>query len=261
MSILGVAMEAGFLQHYNALAWLLASLSVPWGEGKSMVPELCCDFDAEKGLTKGRSIMSGLRPLNDILGVENIPAYLTRHRNAFQFLSLGAVWQVAVDFRANTVSLYFHVSCPISNIYANGLVELLSQEPREPGDEGSTNGPSPDGNNSSNDPSTSRERVREATSADMRKYLSPEGFTFTVTIGVNTGHVKQVAFGAPELAPKMVPEIGDRLKMFLSTAPRHEEVVVATTWSFETGKEGSLDVKKSYGGALVPLLKDRESTV
>ena len=86
VEVLDIAIKkADLLEPNNSLATLLKSWSKPWGSSLHVVPEQSCDFDAEKGLTKAWAHMGGLRPLDDILSVDGVPAL---HRPTQRHLSL-----------------------------------------------------------------------------------------------------------------------------------------------------------------------------
>jgi hypothetical protein len=102
-----------------------------------------------------------------------------------------------------------------------------------------------------------REEVEE-----MRRFLNPVGFTFAVTMDYSTGEIKRVGVYALKLAPGTYPPMDERLKVFFTQAPSHdEEEVNAIAWSF--GKHGARYVKaeRSYCGGLVPLMRQWNSTM
>ncbi|KAG6994064.1 hypothetical protein G7Y79_00047g082900 [Physcia stellaris] len=77
VEVLDIAVNTGLLEAKNPLATLLKSWSKPWGTSLHVVPEQSCDFDADKGLTKAWAYMGGLRPLDDILSVDGVPASIS----------------------------------------------------------------------------------------------------------------------------------------------------------------------------------------
>ena len=89
-----------------------------------MVPVQFCDFDAERGLVKAWAYMGGLRPLDDILEVENVPGVIRQHRKTFHCLAFEEIRHIGVDFHGGTVNLYFRVKGPISEPMAKTFVEL-----------------------------------------------------------------------------------------------------------------------------------------
>ena len=158
-----------------------------------MVPEQSCDFDAEQGLVKAWAYMGGLRPLDDILDTGNVSDSIKQHRNTFHRLNLKEFRHIAVDFHSGTV-----------NLMAKDLVEIASFSDFSISD-----------------------------MSDMSAFISPDYFTFAVTIKVATGEIKRVAFYALGLPPRTFPDIGERLSTFFTEAPSHdEEDFTAVAWSF-----------------------------
>lgn len=233
--MLEIAVDAGLLESNNSLATLLKSWSEPWGTGVPIVPEQSCDFDAEKGLTKAWAYMGGFRPLDDILGVDGVPASITQHKSTFHALGLNRIRHVAVDLHSDTVNLYFRAPGPLSESQATKLVALASHNSLP---------------------------LKESVLADMQKFLSPEGFTFAVTLDVGTGEIKRVAFYALGLPPVTFPRMDARLCVFFAKAPSYDaELFTAVAWSFGKGDESYVKAEKSYCGGVVPLLKHWKSTL
>ena len=231
VEVLRIAEDAELLNPNNPLIALLDSWSLPWGTNRSMIPEQSCDFDAEQGLVKAWAYMGGLRRLDDILDVSDVPHTISQHRDTFHKLHLQEVRHIAVDFDSDTVNLYFPANGPISETMAKDLVELAGFSDFSTDD-----------------------------LADMPEFLSPESFTFAVTIEVATGEIKRVAFYALGLAPGFSPEIGDRLTTFFREAPSYdEENFTAVAWSFGAGKEKYIKAEKSYCGGVIPLLRKWKS--
>lgn len=235
--MLDIAVNAGLLEPSNSLAALLKSWSKPWGTSLHVVPEQSCDFDAEKGLTKAWAYMGGLRPLDDILSADGVPASITQHKSTFDTLELNFIRHVAVDLHSNTVNLYFRTGPGLlSESQAKDLVALA----------GHTSLP-----------------LKKSLLTDMQNFLSPEGFTFAVTLDVGTGKIKRVAFYALGLPRLTFPQGMDgRLKIFFDEAPsRDAELFTAIAWSFGKGDESYVKAEKSYCGGVVPLLKEWKSTL
>ncbi|KAG6994063.1 hypothetical protein G7Y79_00047g082890 [Physcia stellaris] len=97
----------------------------------------------------------------------------------------------------------------------------------------------------------------------MQRFLSPEGFTFAVTLDVGTGTIKRVAFYALGLPLDTFPQGMDgRLKIFFDEVPsRDAELFTAIAWSFGKSDESYVKAEKSYCGGVVPILKEWKSTL
>ena len=225
----GIAIQAGLLGPDNALARLITSWSLLY-DGK---PEQSCDFDAQKGLTKAWVYMGGFRPLDDILNARDVPESIRRHGPTFHNLGLESVRHVAVDYHSDTINLYFRAPGPITEDQAAKFVRLAGCPP------------------------PARDEFEE-----MRAFLCPTGYTFSVTMTVLTGDIKRVGFYALKLPPNTFPEVGERLKTFFEQAPSYDrEEMNAVAWSYGTGGKKYIKAERSYCGRLVPLLRDWRSAL
>ena len=176
--------------------------------------------------------MGALRPVDNVLDVENVPDMIRQHRETFHRLGFEGIRHIGVDFDGGTVNLYFRVKGPISEPMAKQLVELAGFS------------------------GFSTEDL-----ADMPDFLSLDAFTFAVTIKVATGDIKRVAFYALGLPPNKFPDVGDRLMTFFNKAPSYdEEDFTAVAWSFGKGREKYIKAEKSYCGDVVPLLRSWKSS-
>ena len=231
VKVLSIAEEAGLLNSSNELTLLLNSWAAPWGEDLSKIPEQSCDFDAGQGLAKAWVYMGALRPLDDILSVPKVPMSITKHRSIFHSLGLEEVRHVAVDFHSGTVNFYFRAKGPLTESLAQKLVGLAGFCPFSKDD-----------------------------LADMPAFMSPEYFTFAVTMKIITGEIKRVAFYALGLPPNTFPDVGDRLMKFFEEAPSYDdEDFTAVAWSFGVGGEKYIKAEKSYCGGVIPLLREWKS--
>ena len=224
------AMRAGLIHHGNPLAQLIVS----WTNLYNGAGEQLCDFDSDAGLSKTWVFLQGIRPIDDILNAECVPESIQRHRSDFHALGLNYVRHVAVDWKEDTVNLYFRIKQPINSISISTLTALAGS----------------DGPNA-------------LEMAEMKRYLPADGFTFAVTMALVDGSVHRVAFYAMRLPPGEYPEsIGESLREFLKRAPSYDKQEMnAVAWSF--GKDGGTYVKaeRSYCGDLVDMLKNWGTTM
>ena len=219
----GIAIETGLLEPDNPLV----SLVTTWSSLYDGEPEQSCDFDAQKGLAKAWIYMGGFRPVDDILGASGVPDSIRRHGPTFHNLGLESVRHVAVDYHSDTVNLYFSVPGLVTEGQAAQFVKLAGCLP------------------------PSRNEVDE-----MRTFLRPAGFTFSVTMAVSTGAIKRVAFYALKIPLGTFPEVGERLKAFLEQAPSYDlEEMNGVAWSYGTGGKKYIKAERSYCGKLVPLMR------
>ena len=223
-----VAVRNGLLVPESQLAKLVTS----WSSLYDGTPEQSCDFDSDIGLSKTWVYLGDMRPLDDILSIPGISESIRSHKPLFNKLDLNLVRHVAVDYRKNTLNIYFRAKGPASLQQITEYTILAGANP-----------PGPDLFN------------------EMMKYLSPSGYTFSVTLHADTGAIERVGFYALKLPPGEFPTIDDRLSIFFSTAPSYdEEEMNAIAWSF--GKNGKTYIKaeRSYCGDLVNLMRDWNST-
>ncbi|KAF7877318.1 hypothetical protein EAF04_001001 [Stromatinia cepivora] len=228
-----IASSAGLLSPdiVNTLGKLVTS----WSSLYDGTPEESCDFDAEKGLVKAWVYMGGMRPLDDILGAEGVPESVRQHEERFKELRLEKVRHVAVDYQKQTVNLYFRAQGPISLQQATSFNALAGAEP----------------------PSQSQ-------FVEMNEFLNAVGYTFAVTIRIDSGEIERVGYYAlklPERSAKKWPVINAQLERFVQFAPSYDrEEMNAVAWSFG-GEKRYIKFERSYCGELIPLIKSWGTTL
>ncbi|KAF7885732.1 uncharacterized protein EAF02_004241 [Botrytis sinoallii] len=204
-----IASSAGILS--PDVVSTLGKLVTSWSSLYDGLPEESCDFDAEKGLVKAWVYMRGMRPLSDILSAKGVPESLIQHEERFKALELEKVRHVAVDYQKGTVNLYFRAQGPISLQQATSFNALAGAEP----------------------PSQTQ-------FFEMQEFLNAVGYTFAVTIKVDSGEIERVGYYAlklPDRAAKKWPAINAQLENFVQFAPSYDrEEMNAVAWSLE-GKE------------------------
>lgn len=222
VNLVGLAISGGLLCDNHPLIPLLNSWSSLYA-----TTEQSCDFDTEVGLTKIWVYLGGMRPLGDILNAPHVPESIRGLKPAFDELGLKLVRHVAVDFRSLTVNIYFRAVGPLSLDRANSLLAL------------------------SGSPCLSEKKVME-----MTKFMNPKGFTFAVTVKVDSGEIKRVGIYALRLSPGNFPDIGDRLQKFFKEAKSYDEEMNAIAWSFGAKNSGTyVKAERNYCGGLVELMK------
>ncbi|KAJ8067981.1 hypothetical protein OCU04_003561 [Sclerotinia nivalis] len=224
-----IASSAGLLSPdiVNTLGKLVTS----WSSLYDGTPEESCDFDAEKGLVKAWVYMGGMRPLDDILGAEGVPESLRRHEERFKELRLEKVRHVAVDYQKQTVNLYFRAQGPISLQQATSFNALARAEP----------------------PSQSQ-------FVEMQEFLNAVGYTFAVTIKIDSGEIERVGYYALKL-PERPAKKWPAMERFVQFAPSYDrEEMNAVAWSFG-GEKRYIKFERSYCGELIPLIKGWGTTL
>ncbi|OTA08152.1 hypothetical protein A9Z42_0091200 [Trichoderma parareesei] len=221
------AIAAKLLSPENPMIGIFQS----WSQLYGCLPIQLCDFDAEKGLVKAWLYLSGLRPLDDILGAPGIPATIGLQRDTFLSLQLTHVRYVAVDFKSQTINLYFRAPGPLTLEQATRYAALAGSPP----------------------PSA-------AQCAEMTRYLNPSNFAFGVTIDPSIGSIVRVAIYAVKLAAGELPAVGKRISTFLQEVPSYDrEDVNIISWSFGKGGKTYMKAERSYCGELADVLASWQS--
>ncbi|KAB8298687.1 hypothetical protein EYC80_000864 [Monilinia laxa] len=228
-----IASSAGLLSP-NILN-TLGNLVKSWSLLYNGTPEQSCDFDAEKGLVKAWVYMGGMRPLDDILGADGVPDSVRQYKSRFEHLGLQKVRHVAVDYQKGTVNLYFRAQGPITTKQATLFNALVGAE------------------------APSQQQFK-----DMKKLLNELGYTFAVTIKIETGGIERVGYYAlklPEKGTKKWPDLNEQLEKFVQSAPSYDrEEMNAVAWSFG-GNQKYVKFERSYCGELVPLIRKWGTTL
>jgi 4-hydroxyphenylpyruvate 3-dimethylallyltransferase len=197
---ISAAVNAGLLDERHALLPLVRF----WNALPGTPAEQSCDFDADLGLTKTWLYLGGTRPLQQILEGAEIPETIRQHAPCWIALGLRFVRFAAVDYRRNSVNIYFRAPGPITESAAVALANLARAA------------------------APSAEQV-----AQMQRFLPRHGYTLGITINVASGVTERVCAYAPMLPPGAGAVLPPRLSQFFTTAPCYdvEEANVAA-WSF-----------------------------
>ncbi|TCO55794.1 aromatic prenyltransferase Orf2 [Actinocrispum wychmicini] len=166
-----------------------------------------------------------------MLGAPDVPWTIRGHERRFRALGLVRVRHVAVDYRANTVNLYFRTSRKITQDDSERFVSVANGKPPGP-----------------------------SVFSDMAKFTPPDGYTFSVTMAVDNGDIQRVGFYALKLPTGQFPAIGQRLATFFRSAPsRDDEEMNAVAWSFGPAGNDYIKAERGYCGRLVALMKSWNS--
>jgi 4-hydroxyphenylpyruvate 3-dimethylallyltransferase len=210
---LSVAIRAGLLDPSHALVPLMRS----WSALYDGTPEQSCDFDAGRGLAKTWLHLAGTRPLTDILNAENVPATLRRHELLLRRLGLEHVRFVSVDYRHDSVNIYFLAPGPVTENQSAQIAAMAQSAPPPP-----------------------------RRFAELSELLPKNAYMLAVTVSVRTGDLQRVCFYAPMLPAGRFPAAGERLSLFFAEAPCYdEEEATVAAWSF--GADGGTYLKGERG--------------
>ncbi|MFE3203699.1 aromatic prenyltransferase [Embleya sp. NPDC059237] len=221
-----IAERAGFIPARSPATGLIRAWSALYAGSREL-----CDFDSAQGLVKTWVYLDGRRPLEEVLGPREIPDSIRRHESRFCELGLTVVRNVAVDYQQGTANLYFRTA---EGIDAKSTKRLLALS-------GSAG---PDAR----------------TFADMRAFTAPGGYTFSVTLRIDTGRIERVGIYALRLPVGRFPHIAGRLATFFDRVPSHDEAEMnAVAWSFGAGNRRYMKAERSYCGRLVALMHDCDS--
>jgi 4-hydroxyphenylpyruvate 3-dimethylallyltransferase len=195
-----LALRAGLLDPAHPLIPLVRSWSALYGG----VPEQSCDFDAGRGLVKTWLFLGGTRPLADVLGAEGVPDSLRRHAPSFHQLGLNHVRFTAIDYRHDTINLYFRVAGSFTPLQGARIAAVAHAPPPPPWQV-----------------------------AELLEFLPQGAYMVAVTVSVRTGEPKRVCFYAPKLSAGRLPSVGKQLARFFAEAPCYDEDEVNVgAWSF-----------------------------
>ena len=223
LDTISIATEAGLLKSDDPIARQLTSWSSLY-DGESWQ---WCDFDPKAGLAKTWVNLRGRRPLDDILNAPEVPVSVRNHGPTFHQLGLETVIFVAGDYHGNSINLYFAAPGPLSSTQAAQYANLADCSPP-----------------------TDREFD------DMHNFLSPQSFTFAVTMDYKTGRITRVAFYALRLTPGRSPTVGDRISKFFTEAPSYDqEQTRMVAWSYGLGDSKYIKAESSYVGEWASLLR------
>ncbi|OPC77329.1 hypothetical protein B4N89_43185 [Embleya scabrispora] len=221
-----IAERAGFIPARSPAAGLIRAWSGLYAGSREL-----CDFDSAQGLVKTWVYLDGRRPVEEVLDTRGIPDPIRRHESRFRELGLTVVRNVAVDYQQGTANLYFRTG---EGIDAGSTKRLLAL----------SGGTMPDAR----------------TFGDMLAFTAPGGYTFSVTLRIDTGRIERVGFYALRLPAGRFPHIGGRLATFFDRVPSHDDAEMnAVAWSFGSGNRRYMKAERSYCGRLVALMHDCDS--
>jgi 4-hydroxyphenylpyruvate 3-dimethylallyltransferase len=221
--IVSVAVRAGLLGRDSRVAPLITC----WDALYDGAPAQHGDFDAGRGLAKTWMTLGGTRPVDDILDVAAVPDALKQHADVFHKLGLHHVRFTGVDYRHDTVNLYFRTRGPLTRERCTELVGLAAATPDA------------------------------ALTAEMLEFMPKGDFMVAATVSLDSGRIERVAFYATQLPAGRMPRVGDRLTAFFTQTPSYQtHDVKVVDWSF--GPSGSTYIKaeRAYCGDVTAFFKD-----
>ncbi|MGI5119223.1 aromatic prenyltransferase [Marinactinospora thermotolerans] len=219
-----IAARAGFIDVRSPLVPLVTSLSAMNG-GAALQS---CDFDADRGLAKCWVFLGGMLRLEEVLAVDHMPEALRRQEAALAGRGLEFVRHVSVDFRHQTVNLYFGVLGRFRAGQQAAVAELVHSPPAD-----------------------------AALVEEIGGYMREEHYLAALTWSADTGCFERACFYAPHIPEGRIPDVGPRLAGFLRDAPSYDPTDVHIVgWSFGAGGTSYVKGERSYCGDLAGLLRD-----
>lgn len=224
IDMVALATNAGLISKHDVLLSLVQSWSSLYGEQSQQL----ADFDASRGLVKFWVFLGAMRPLVEVLGVAELPACITQHRDMFENMRLTHVRHVAVDLEKRSINLYFRTTQQFTREGVDKHISLAGASP-----------------------------ISDTLFGEIRQQFPRSGGTFAVTIDFLTGTISRVAFYALRLSPENMPCINERIRHFFQVCPSYDvQEMMALAWSFGKGSQTYVKAEHSHSGELVELLKE-----
>lgn len=221
LDTISIPIKGGLLRPDKPLVRLVTS----WSSLNNGATEQWCDFDPNAGLVKTWVNWKGSRPIDDILNASEVPATIRSHSPNFHSLGLKMVTFVAVDYRGNTVNLYFVAPGPVSQHQAAQYTNLAGCSP-----------------------------PTDLEFRDMLQFLHPQGYHFAVTMDYSSGRITRVAFYALDLPQSHSPAMDDRISEFFVEASSYDERQTrVVAWSHGLGGSKYMKAESSCSGELATL--------
>lgn len=219
---LQIASQAGLIAPASPLGSAVAACSAL----DAGAPVQSCDFDANGGLAKSWVFLGRTIPLAEVLAAPGIPRAVRDLAPVLHDHGLDYVRYTAVDYRHETVNLYFRVRGPFSAEHAVRICSLAGAAP------------------------AARPLVDE-----IGAFLPKGDYVAAVTVAAGDGTVERVALYATGLAEGTLPPVGDRLTRFLAAAPSYDpSPVTVVAWSF--GPSGPyIKAERSWYGNVAALFR------
>ena len=183
-----------------------------------------CDFHPTKGLAKNWIFLRKLRPVDAVLNCPDVPEVIRAHGPTFHALGLDEIRIAAVDYHNASMNLYFAAPGPITLDQATKYVNTMLGEGQC-------------------DPPTAEEFE------DMKSFLKPNGWSFTVTMDTKTGVIGRVGFYGLHNGGRKVKTFGPKLAKYLAEHPcydSHRSSLIA--WSYGLNNSKYQKVESSYTG-------------
>ncbi|KAL3468982.1 prenyltransferase-like protein [Aspergillus californicus] len=224
IDLVTVAGDAGLLEQNERLGNLIKSWSSLYGAESYQL----CDFDASRGLVKFWVFLGGVRPLDQVLRIHELPACIRNSRAVFEDVGLTGVRHTAVDLEKRSINLYFQTRGVLTRDAFNDYIALSGADPVE---------------------------EDEILFESIQKHFPASGGTFAVTMDFSTGRISRVAFYALRLDLGDMPVVGERVQRFFDVCPSYDrEEMRAIAWSFGRGKR-YVKAEHSHSGELVGMLR------
>jgi len=216
------ALAAGFVRP-SALTALVAEWDRTFGADAIQ----SCDFDTFNGMAKTWVFLGGMRPAELVLDNPAVPDALRASLPRLRRASLDHVRFTAVDYRHDSLNVYFRARGPLTPARAAQVLAAVDIA-------------APD----------------DAAVALMRTVV-PEDFCLAVTFSMDTGRAVRACFYALGVPPERLPSLPPRIATFFESAPDHDvETIRGLGWSHGPGEGTYLKAEHSYCGDMAGRLRD-----
>jgi 4-hydroxyphenylpyruvate 3-dimethylallyltransferase len=216
------ALRAGLIRP-SALTELVAQ----WGErlGQDVVES--CDFDCQDGMAKTWVYLGGMRPAEEVLDVPALPSALRTRVPALRRTGLTHIRFAAVDYRTNTINVYFRGRGPLTHARATEVLATFGIA------------------------------APAQVSVDHMGAVMPTDFCVAVTFAVDSGLARRACFYSLGIPEDLLPPLPQRLATFFQEARCQDaEPIRALGWSFGTGGQSYLKAEHAYCGDMAGRLRD-----
>lgn len=216
------ALDAGLVRP-GALTALVAEWDRTFGADAIQ----SCDFDTLNGMAKTWVYLGGMRPAELALDSPAVPAALRARLPRLRQVGLDHVRFTAVDYRHNSLNVYFRARGPLTPARAAQVLAAVDIA-------------APD----------------DAPVALMRTVV-PEDFCLAVTFSMDTGLAVRACFYALGVPQDRVPSLPRRISTFFDNARDHDpESIRGLGWSYGPGEGTYLKAEHSYCGDMAGRLRD-----
>ena len=202
---------------------VLTEVVAQWGERLGSEVVESCDFDCQDGLAKTWVYLGGMRPAEEVLDFPALQAHLPTLLKA----GLSHVRFAAVDYRSNTINVYFRGRGPLTHARATEVLATVGID------------------------------APDHVSVEHMGAVMPTDFCVAITFSVDSGRAARACFYSLGIPADRTPPLPQRIATFFETAPCQDvEPIRALGWSFGTNGKTYLKAEHAYSGDMAGRLRD-----